>query len=298
MRKELIILSGFLGSGKTTVLRNLLKLCATRKVAVLLNDFGEIPVDGAILRQDGVDNGMVVEIGGGSVFCACLRESFVTSMIEMSKREEDLVIVEASGMSDPSSIDKMLSLSGLDKFFDHTLTICLFDPVKSLKLASVLEVIPRQLASATVAVITKCDLADAIEINKAKDYISSKQPDLPVILSYNGQIALDTLPKRACKAFAFSFNTPETRPDSFVITSKVSSAEELIAVLEAHEEVLRVKGMVNTDNGSWFISDTGRTIEKRTADMDVPLTVICMQGTSKKIINILQDKNIVLSAKE
>lgn len=294
MRKELIILAGFLGSGKTTVLRNLLKLCVTRHIAVLLNDFGEVPVDGAVLRQDGLDNGMVIEIGGGSVFCACLRESFVTSMIEMSKRDEDLVIVEASGMSDPSSIDKMLSLSGLDKFFDHTATICLFDPVKSLKLASVLEVIPRQLASATVAVITKCDLADAIEIKKAKEYILSKQPDLPVVESFHGQIELAALPHRACKAFAFSFNTPETRPDSFTIKSRIHSAEELTAVLAAQEDVLRVKGMVHADDGTWFISDTGRAIEKCTADMEfVPLTVICMQGTAKKIINILRDKKIV-----
>ncbi len=294
MRKELVILAGFLGSGKTTVLRNLLKLCANRNAAVLLNDFGEVPVDGAILRQDGLDNGMVIEIGGGSVFCACLGESFVTSMIEMSKRKEGLVIVEASGMSDPSGIDRMLSLSGLDKFFDHTSTICLFDPVKSLKLAAILEVIPRQLASATVAVITKCDLADAIEIDKAREYILSKQPDLPVVESYNGQIALNALPRRACKAFAFSFNTPETRPDSFTISSKIHSAEALIAVLEADEDVLRVKGMVNTDSGTWFISDTGRNIEKCASDMKfVPLTVICMQGTAKKIINILQDKKII-----
>lgn len=49
-------------------------------------------------------------------------------------------------MSDPSAVDKMLRLSGLDGLFEHTSTICLFDPVKSLKLARVLEVIPRQLA--------------------------------------------------------------------------------------------------------------------------------------------------------
>ena len=46
MRKELIILSGFLGSGKTTLLRSLLLRHSDRKIAVLLNDFGDIPVDG------------------------------------------------------------------------------------------------------------------------------------------------------------------------------------------------------------------------------------------------------------
>ena len=73
MRKELIILSGFLGSGKTTFLRSLLRRYADRRIAVLLNDFGDVPVDGAVLRKGGVENGVVVEIGGGSVFWSCLR---------------------------------------------------------------------------------------------------------------------------------------------------------------------------------------------------------------------------------
>ena len=60
MRKKLIILSGFLGSGKTTLLRSLLLWHSNRKVAVLLNDFGDIPVDGETLRRSGVEGGVLV----------------------------------------------------------------------------------------------------------------------------------------------------------------------------------------------------------------------------------------------
>ncbi|WP_300848211.1 GTP-binding protein, partial [uncultured Bilophila sp.] len=60
MRKELIILSGFLGSGKTTLLRRLLEANRDRRIAVLLNDFGDVPVDGAILRRAGVEGGVLV----------------------------------------------------------------------------------------------------------------------------------------------------------------------------------------------------------------------------------------------
>lgn len=110
MRKKLIILSGFLGSGKTTLLRSLLLHHSNRKVAVLLNDFGDIPVDGETLRRSGVEGGVVVEIGGGSVFCSCLREPFIKALANLAARDEDLIIVEASGMSDPSAVDKMLRL--------------------------------------------------------------------------------------------------------------------------------------------------------------------------------------------
>ena len=135
----------------------------------------------------------------------------------MRERDEDLVIVEASGMSDPSTVDRMLRLSGLDGDFDHTSTICLFDPVKSLKLAHVLEVIPRQLAAATVAVLTKCDLASEQELAAARAYISSREPDLPVVAVSHGRLDLAGLPGRAARAFSFGFNTPETRPDAFSV---------------------------------------------------------------------------------
>lgn len=90
MRKELIILSGFLGSGKTTLLRSLLLRHSDRKIAVLLNDFGDIPVDGETLRRSGVEGGVVVEIGGGSVFCSCLREPFIKALANLAARDEDL----------------------------------------------------------------------------------------------------------------------------------------------------------------------------------------------------------------
>ena len=87
MRKELIILSGFLGSGKTTLLRSLLLRHSDRKIAVLLNDFGDIPVDGETLRRSGVEGGVVVEIGGGSVFCSCLREPFIKALANLAARD-------------------------------------------------------------------------------------------------------------------------------------------------------------------------------------------------------------------
>lgn len=289
MRKELIILSGFLGSGKTTLLRHLLRHCASRRVAVLLNDFGEIPVDGAILRQDGAADGFVMEIGGGSVFCACLRESFVLALQRMSQRPEELVIVEASGMSDPSVMDRMLQLSGLDAVFDHTATLCLFDPVKSLKLARVLEVIPRQLAAATVAVITKSDLADEAELAAARAYIAEREPNLPIVTSAHGRIDLAALPGRVARSFSLGFNTPETRPDALSIERVACTAAELATALRADENVLRVKGFVRAQDGIWFLSDTGREMEQRPAEAaPVPLSIICLQGSAESVRNTLQ----------
>ena len=231
MRKELIILSGFLGSGKTTLLRSLLLRHSDRKIAVLLNDFGDIPVDGETLR--------------------------------------------------PSAVDKMLRLSGLDGLFEHTSTICLFDPVKSLKLARVLEVIPRQLASASVVVLTKADITTKEERDAARAYIRSQEPDLPIVESHNGNADFASLPERALRLFPVGFNTPETRPDCFALEAVRTDAKTLLDALTADGNVLRVKGYIRAADGVRFVSDTGQgfeTMESR--DAPVPLMIICMQGTA------------------
>ena len=294
MRKELIILSGFLGSGKTTMLRTLLTRWKSRRIAVLVNDFGDIPVDGVILERAGVTDGVVVEIGGGSVFCACLRDSFVKSMRELAERDEDLVLVEASGMSDPSAVDKMLSLSGLDTVFNHTATVCLFDPVKSLKLARVLEVIPRQLASASVALLTKADSASQEELDAARAYIRAVEPDLPVLESRNGDVDFASLPERVRRPFAFGFNTPETRPDCFALETVPVRLSVLTTALQSDERVLRVKGYIRASDGFWFVSDTGRGFETMPSpDTPVPLAVICMQGTAESVRTALHASGIL-----
>lgn len=293
MRKQLIILSGFLGSGKTTFLRSLLQRYADRKIAVLLNDFGDIPVDGMILRKAGVENGIIMEIGGGSVFCSCLREPFVTALLALSQRDEEMVIVEASGMSDPASIDKLLSLSGLSASFDHVSTICLFDPVKSLKLAHVLEVIPRQIASANVVVLTKADMTTPEERKAALNYIRTQDPTMPILESRDGEVDFLACSTRIPPAFAFGFNTPENRPDSFSLQSVPVPAAVLLNALRSDPNVLRVKGYIRAEDGTWFISDTGKGFEMaRCEDALTPLMIICMRGTADSVKAALRTAGI------
>lgn len=287
MKKELIIISGFLGSGKTTFLQSLIARNAGRNIAVLINDFGKVPVDGTLLARAGVTDD-VYEIAGGSVFCSCLTETLVKTMHNIAKLPVDLVLLEASGMSDPSGIDKMLKLAKLDELFDHTATFCLFDPVKSLKLAKVLEVIPRQLASASCAVLTKCDAYSKEERDTARAYIAAKEADLSVFESYHGEIVQNNISeslsdiahRTAVKQFSFGFNTPQTRPDSVQIYALSQKISELVPYL-ADDCVLRVKGFVQASDGIWFLSDTGTGIEVNPADSaPVPLTIITMQGTA------------------
>lgn len=304
MKKDLIILSGFLGSGKTTVLHSLLQHDNTqnsKKTAVLLNDFGAVPVDGTLIK-DAVDSGNMLEIGGGSVFCSCLKEAFVKALFTLTHSAAERVFVEASGMSDPSGVTRTLELAGLAEAYSRPLVICLFDPVKSLKLSRVLEVIPRQIAAANVVVLTKADISTQAELSAARTWIASIRPEVPIVESANGkfrdaQLTLGTLHGVAMAGLhvPFGFNTPENRPDSFVIDRRTQPLPTgVLEILSASPHVLRVKGYALTEQGPVFVSDTGRSEGQPemafspVTDMPVPLTVICMQDSGKLVLDSLK----------
>lgn len=310
MKKDLILLSGFLGSGKTTILHSLLRRQnaeAPGKLAVLLNDFGTVPVDGTLV-QDAVDAGNMLEIGGGSVFCSCLKEAFVKALFTLTNSSAERVFVEASGMSDPSGVTRTLELAGLAEAYSPPLVICLFDPVKSLKLSRVLEVISRQIASANVVVLTKADISTRAELDAASAWIASIRPDVLIVESANGQfrdseLTLETLSGMAMAGLSapFGFNTPENRPDSFVIDRRTDPLPNgVLDVLSASPYVLRVKGYALMEQGPVFISDTGRDDDQpamefsAVSDMPVPLTVICMQDSSKLVLDSLKPFGIAV----
>ena len=83
---DLILLTGFLGSGKTTLMRRLLMSYSDQKIGVIVNEFGRVNIDAKLVREEGVE---MAELSNGSIFCACLKDNFVNSLIQMSSRGLD-----------------------------------------------------------------------------------------------------------------------------------------------------------------------------------------------------------------
>lgn len=70
---KLYVLTGFLGSGKTTALLKLLERLKGSRIGVIQNEFGKLGIDGTILRNDDIQ---MVEINRGSIFCTCQKLNF------------------------------------------------------------------------------------------------------------------------------------------------------------------------------------------------------------------------------
>lgn len=105
------VITGFLGSGKTTLIREMLKNNQGRRIAVLVNEFGELGIDGELLRScqvcddetDAANN--IVELTNGCL-CCTVQEEFLPTMQEILKRRDslDCILIETSGLALPKPL--------------------------------------------------------------------------------------------------------------------------------------------------------------------------------------------------
>ena len=94
LNTKLYVLTGFLGSGKTTALLKLLERLKGSRIGVIQNEFGKLGIDGTILRNDDIQ---MVEINRGSIFCTCQKLNFVKALADMARQDFDYLFVESSG---------------------------------------------------------------------------------------------------------------------------------------------------------------------------------------------------------
>ena len=101
---KLYLTTGFLGAGKTTFLKNFIRLFAGQKIQLIVNEFGQEGVDGVLLSEL---DAFLQEISGGSVFCSCRIDQFEKALRESADVSADVILVEASGLSDPTGVRKL-----------------------------------------------------------------------------------------------------------------------------------------------------------------------------------------------
>lgn len=106
------IVTGFLGAGKTTLLRHLLTQAQGRRIAVIVNEFGELGIDGELLKgcgigcdESGAENGQVIELANGCL-CCTVQEEFAPVMEQLAQRRDqiDHLVIETSGLALPKPL--------------------------------------------------------------------------------------------------------------------------------------------------------------------------------------------------
>jgi len=270
-KTSLYLLTGFLGAGKTTFLTNVLKGLEGEKVGVIMNEFGKIGIDGTIIHKEGME---LIELNRGSIFCSCLRTSFIQSLVEMADRELKYLFVESSGLADPSNIGSILKAVRGHKgdVYDYQGAICLIDAVHFLYQIEDLETVERQLKHCHLAVISKTDLVDEETLAKIMEKIRQINSIVQVKTAVNGKIDYEFLKEDLMKyKWAESedtTNTPENKPKtiSMEFTGDITKNELTKFIDEVSEDAFRIKGFFKLEDGWNQVDVVNKRIDYKLSD--------------------------------
>lgn len=209
------VVTGFLGAGKTTLLRHLIENLDGKRLAIIVNEFGDVGIDGEVLKSCGVKNcpeENIVELANGCI-CCTVADDFVPAIDSILAREPkvDHILIETSGLALPKPLVQAFQWPGVrdrvtvdgvvavvdglalaegrvahdhdaleeqrkaDEALDHD------DPVE--------EVFEDQVACADLIVLTKSDLLDAAALDLAKSRVAEHLPRaVKIVTAANGVI--------------------------------------------------------------------------------------------------------------
>lgn len=160
---EILIITGFLGSGKTTfILRMIREVVETgAKVAVIVNDFGKVNVDGKVMEKYGLD---VMELSGGCI-CCTLGVSLIETIETLAQNfKPDLIIIEPSGIADPKSMREVLEEYGGHLF--NCLRIAVIVDAERFEILRIAMKKPftKQVSAGDIILLNKIDVVEEDDI--------------------------------------------------------------------------------------------------------------------------------------
>jgi len=243
LRTPITLITGPLGSGKTTLVRHIL---ATRpaKIAIVMNEFGEIAIDAKVIEGKNV---RIAELGGGCVCCSLLGE-FEAAVTEIIKKvAPEIIIVETTGLAEPEALVFNIQ---------EALPQCRLDGVISVIDADMLVRFPElghttrlQIEGADILLLNKIDLVDAKQIKPLETKLRKINPSAAIIRTERCRIDPELLfgiPQSREKKIAPPQHEHQPEFESFTITSdnlfSRDCFEHFADTLPA--KVIRAKGFV------------------------------------------------------
>jgi G3E family GTPase len=172
---NVFLISGFLGSGKTTFLNHMLKEAPTDlKLLVLMNEFGEESIDGALVEDPELE---MVEISRGSIFCACVKGDFIKALYQVAfVVKPEVLVIEASGVANPTDIGRDLFnplYKGVYKTLDK---VCVIDAANFLEQYEIFTALEKQIDASDKFIINKTDLVEPGIVERVKEVIVNQNP--------------------------------------------------------------------------------------------------------------------------
>ena len=257
------VITGFLGAGKTTMIRNMLTTANGRRIALIINEFGDLGVDGEVLKGCGIENcgdDDIVELNNGCI-CCTVADDFIPTMAKLLERENrpDHIVIETSGLALPQPLvaafnwpdiktavtvdgvitvvdaaavsegrfaddhDRLEAQRAADEALDHE------SPLE--------ELFEDQIRAADMVVLNKADLIDAARLEAVRSNVAGQTDRaLKIVHATHGRLPAD------------------------VLLGLDSATEDQIALRKSHHEMEHEDGVDHDhdhDEFESFVAETG-----------------------------------------
>ena len=201
------LITGYLGSGKTTLINHILKNAKGHKMAVIVNDIGEVNIDAELIEENGVVKGKdenLVALSNGCI-CCTLKKDLIEQLADLVKQQKyDHILIEASGICEPVPIAQTISYmeqefekQNLPKFYWLDAVISVTDALRlrdefgcgeTLKEATRGEenlenLVIQQIEFCDVVILNKASLISKEELRRVKLAVKALQPEAKIIES-------------------------------------------------------------------------------------------------------------------
>ena len=192
------IITGFLGAGKTTLLNEILRQNKNTRFLVFENEAGNINIDSELVSNN--SKSKVFELTGGCICCSLNTELGTwLNRIILSGAKYDYVLIEATGMADPSQVINMFSGPRVQRYFKLDGVVSLVDTGSFLKRLGEYNEVRKQVAQADIILVNKIDLVEPDKLTAIEQQITSINPLAQIERTTHGKI--DTTKILSCDLF-------------------------------------------------------------------------------------------------
>ncbi|WP_421858308.1 cobalamin biosynthesis protein CobW [Oricola sp.] len=214
------VITGFLGAGKTTMIRNLLENAGNRRIALIINEFGDLGVDGEVLKGCGVENCSdddIVELNNGCI-CCTVADDFIPTMEKLLERDAkpDHIVIETSGLALPQPLVAAFNWPGIKTAVTVDGVVTVIDAaavaegrfaadqarIEAQRVADeaidhespLEELFEDQIRAADLVVLNKADLVNDGSLEHVREDLAG-QADRPlkIVQASHGQLPVDVL---------------------------------------------------------------------------------------------------------
>ena len=282
------VLGGYLGAGKTTVINHLLRHADGVRLAVLVNEFGDLAIDADLIEARDED---MISIAGGCVCCS-FGSDLSAALMDIAALDPapDHIVIEASGVAIPGAIVASLGLiSGVRA--DGVVVLADAETIKDQIQAKYIgDTVARQLRDADIIVLNKIDLvADAgvdagveagVEAGAVADWLADVAPAARVIPATHGRVpaavVMESFLGRPGPAGPH-FEAAHLRSEAFCPDKPIDTSALAQQIAQEMPDIIRAKGFARDIDGRMkLLQIVGRRFEISDARPDARAGIVCI----------------------